>query len=103
MAFNATLGTVGETSDGNANHSEILRIPKGRNRQRGKGDPECCWRDWAIWTDGFHHLEKSGPARVCLQLAGARKERISIDVQLSFHCVVDLFSDSFPPRDIDGR
>jgi len=39
--FIASLSAVGESPKGVANPTEILRIPKGINDQRGDGDPEC--------------------------------------------------------------
>jgi len=78
--FIASLSVVGKSSESVANRTEILRIPKGVNHQRGDGDPECyCW-DGAVRTDAFHGLKKSARCLACRRLARARKKRIGIEV-----------------------
>jgi hypothetical protein len=39
--FIACFSAVGESPENVANPTEILRIPKGINHQRGDGNPEC--------------------------------------------------------------
>ena len=78
--FIASFSVVGEGPEGVANPTEILRIPKGINHQRGDGDPQGCWGDGAVRTDAFHCLQKGARRLACWCLAGARKKRIGIEV-----------------------
>src|SRR5260370_42444748 len=44
-AFPATFAVPGEYPEGIQNPAGVFRMPEGRNRQRGSGNPGCCSRE----------------------------------------------------------
>jgi hypothetical protein len=96
------LIVAGKSPEGLRNPTEIVRIAKRRDGQRGKGNPGCCSRDWRIRMDAFHGLKKSARCFACWRLARARKKRIGIEVKMGFQRVSDGLRDPLPAGDING-